>query len=619
MTQPPEPALAPRTIRARIHESAVRRVTRIYSATLADILAEGFQNARRAGATRVHLAIERWAVGPAAGEGRAVGPAAGKVATIERRTGDGANVETRAGQPGFTVTVSDDGEGIADPALLLSFGENGWDDALVRREDAAGFGFASLARRGCTVSSRPRSPEGGIRPGWRLDLSPAHFLGEEDAEVFADDGAPYPHGTAIALPVTESLAAIRNAAEQAVRHFPLPVVFETQTEGEASAGETLPRRAFLDGAVHAEAWRGLAFGVFRNRHRGYNDPDLNFLGLTLPVRLPAVETVQGATWTVRADVRDCPELELVLPARKEAVEAGFLREMREAARFAIYRAMAADPLPRPAFADWTRAQKAGIEISPPPAELRSWRPGIADLDDWREGTRPVPVGPGSLVLDCDPEPPEAQALWRAADRAGIASRLFEPDRRLTGYPWYDAIEQVIHIGTEVTTGDRPVPLDDLAVPKRTGSPEASLVQRPERIRMSLTTRTARDGKRVIDLDADLAFAGEAWSWVGDVLPLVTADSAIRPHELADRLRAAYFSASDDADADSWERQRELFDREALHIATRLLLSDDEACRASIAEAVHRELLWLAPRDRTVEIRIRRPDVTVTLSETDPAL
>ena len=52
----------------------------------------------------------------------------------------------------ITVTIADDGSGIADPAVLLSFGENGWSDDLVRREDAAGFGFASLSRRGC---SRP--------------------------------------------------------------------------------------------------------------------------------------------------------------------------------------------------------------------------------------------------------------------------------------------------------------------------------------------------------------------------------------------------------------------------------------------------------------------------------
>ena len=46
-----------RTIRARIHETAVKRVTRIYAATLADIFAETLQNSRRAGAVRVRISV----------------------------------------------------------------------------------------------------------------------------------------------------------------------------------------------------------------------------------------------------------------------------------------------------------------------------------------------------------------------------------------------------------------------------------------------------------------------------------------------------------------------------------------------------------------------------------
>ena len=276
----------PAAIRARIHESAVKRVTRAYASTLPEILVEEFQNSRRAGATRVRMTIETFP-----------GP----------------------GDTQFTVTIADNGDGIADPAVLLSFGENGWDEELVRREDAAGFGFASLARRGCTVSSRPRSPDGETPPGWRVGLEPEHFLGEAEAAVHPADDAPYPHGTSISFQATESMAAIRTAAENAARHYPLPVIFVDET-ADAPCDEELPRRAFLDGAVHAEHWHGLAFGVFRDRRRGYNDPDLNFFGLTLPVGLPAVETVNGPTWTIRADVQDCPDLELVLPARKEAVE-----------------------------------------------------------------------------------------------------------------------------------------------------------------------------------------------------------------------------------------------------------------------------------------------------------
>ena len=113
----------PERIRARVFEGALSRVTRMYAAGLADVFTETLQNSRRAGATRVRVTID-------------------------------ASEDT----PGaLSVTLTDDGAGIADPAVLLSFGENGWSEDLVRREDAAGMGFLSLARRGCTVASRPRS------------------------------------------------------------------------------------------------------------------------------------------------------------------------------------------------------------------------------------------------------------------------------------------------------------------------------------------------------------------------------------------------------------------------------------------------------------------------------
>ena len=583
----PEPAS--RTIRARIHESAVRRVTRTYAATLAEIFTELLQNARRAGATGIHIAVECAA--------------------------DDAGTP---GEPAFTVTLSDDGAGIADPAVLVSFGENGWSDELVRREDAAGFGFASLARRGCTVSSRPQTPDGAIAPGWTVELAPAHFLGEADAEARADEEAPLPHGTAISFEAAESMGAIRNAAENAARHYPLPVVFHDCTAGEPGCGAELPRRAFLDGAIHAEQWRGLAFGVFRDRHRGYNDPDLNFFGLTLPVRLPMVETVHGATWTVRADIGDCPDLELVLPARKEVVENAFLNEMRAAARLAIYRAMAADPDPRPAFEDWQQAHEAGIDIAAPPAMLRPWRPTVADDNDWIGSGGGAPAGPDALVMAADPEPPEAQALWRSAERAGIAPRLFEADNRLEGYGWYDGLDRVGHVFLEASAQGEWMALDDWPQPERTRLEPARLPSRPDAIRIELAVRSEAGERDALVLPADFAFAGEAWSWIHDTLPLVALDSRMQPHELAELMRAAFFSASDDPDADSWETQRCRFDEEALHIATRLLLSDDEACRTSIAEAVRRELMWLAPRGRAVDIRIHRPDITVTLGSADAA-
>ncbi len=564
MNDTPNISPHPERIRARIHEGALHRVTRMYTARLADVFTEALQNSRRAGATRL-------------------------LVTTEEASGAQA------------VTITDDGAGIADPAVLLSYGENGWSEELVRREDAAGMGFLSLARRGCTVASRACPGA-----GWRVELTPAHFLGEAEAIVVPDEDAPRPHGTAVRFRTEENREVIRRALENAARHYPLPVTLD---------GGVLPRRDFLENAVHTESWRGLAFGVFADRSRYRDEPDLNFHGLILPVRLPTVHPVDGPAWSVRADVRDCPGLELVLPARKEAVETPFLEEMREAARTAIYRAMArAETAPVIGFGEWKRARAAGVELPAPSPALRPWRPPIADIDNWLAGPSPEPLPADALVMDTELEPPEAQALWRAAERGGIAPRLFEADRRFQGYPWYDALPRVKDVCTDVAAGGEARPLEDFQTPPDRSGPSNEPFPRPDAIRMSLAVEGPEGTSETLTLDTDLAFAGEAWAWLADVEPLVTAGSAIEPAELAEVLRDAWFSPSDEADADSWETQRARFEEEALHLAIGLLCSEEEALRRTIASAVRRELFWLIPRDRAVTITVRGGAVGVDLAE-----
>ena len=389
------------TIHARVGDSAIDKVTRLFSAGLADIFTETLQNSRRGGANRV-------------------------AATIEQ---DGDTTR---------VTLADDGDGIADPAILLTFGESSWKPGIAEAEDPAGFGLLALSRRGCTL--RWRVPGGDPSPGYRLVLEPAHFLGRDAAHVVPDDSAPWPHGTAVTFEASEAPHAVRAFLETAARHYPLPVTID---------GKTVERRAFLDGALRAEPWKGLVFGVFKDSHSGYRVPDVNFHGLTLPVRLPQIDAVEGGVWSARADIDSCPDLELVLPARKEAVETPFLEEMREAARLAVYRAMAhADPAPRLAWTDWHKAKEAGIEMPEPPADLRPWRPAIADTDYWDERSAFTAVGSGALMMQADPEPPEAQALHRALGLTGLqggskpALRLLAPEPRFEGYPWYDALARV---------------------------------------------------------------------------------------------------------------------------------------------------------------------------------
>ena len=201
-----------------------------------------------------------------------------------------------------------------------------------------------------------------------------------DSELIGFGVRVYPNGAAISFKGDESLSAIEGALARAALHYPLPVTFN---------GRAVDRRAFLDGAVHVEPWRGIMFGAFKNGCRGYNDPDLNFHGLTLPVRLPHIVTLDSGTWTVRADIASCPELELVLAARKEAVETSFLEEMRDAARLAMYRAVAhADPAPRLVHEDWSRARDAGTG-KPDAGPYDPWAPHTVRIEGAKAHPTPL--------------------------------------------------------------------------------------------------------------------------------------------------------------------------------------------------------------------------------------
>ena len=293
--------------------------------------------------------------------------------------------------------------------------------------------------------------------------------------------------------------------------------------------------------------------------------------------------------------------------------------MREAARLAIYRAVAhADPAPRLAHEDWSRARDAGIHLPVPPAELYPWIPGTADVDYWREAPPFAPVDDNALVMAFDPDPHDAQAFYRAAVKGGLANRLFEADKRLEGYGWYDALSRVRDIRTGIEAGGITHPLDAL---RTTGNGAdgaiadggiADSFARPDAIHMHVDIVHPDGTPESIAVPADLALIGEAYGWLQDVRPLVTADSDLAPEELARLLNSGFFSPSDDADADSWETQRTRFEEEALHMALKLLCSDDEARRQSIANAVWREILWLMPRGREVGITVRDRKVSVEL-------
>ncbi len=88
---------------AKVSKRLLSKADRLFTGTLDGRMIEILQNARRAGATEVHII-----------------------------NSDGQ------------VTVRDNGQGIADFATLLDLGKSGWDESMESVEDPAGVGVFCL-------------------------------------------------------------------------------------------------------------------------------------------------------------------------------------------------------------------------------------------------------------------------------------------------------------------------------------------------------------------------------------------------------------------------------------------------------------------------------------------
>ena len=534
----------PDSIRAAIHEDAIQRVSRLFNATSTECFNELLQNSRRAGASRVDITIE-----------------------------DGL------------VTISDDGQGIADPGAVLAFGQSRWDNETARREDPAGMGVYALARKEDIVI-RSHHPQTGA--AWQVSLQPDHFTGQRAAPIIQLDPAETPAGTTVTF---RDPGACTSTAEGAARYYPLPVTVN---------GQELGRRNFLERCFHVEQWRGLKIGISRYQWP-LSQASLNFHGITIREDSVPSARCRDHDWYARIDVIDCPELELTLPARKEVVKTPFWKEVNTACRRAIYRSMAQYPepvdLPRKVQMD---AARLGIDLRVARPQLPPWKPAVTDHYASNRRTAREEVSPNDLVLACDLEVPDEQALGRAAERAGLLLQIRKADHDMMGYQWYDQLERIEDLTVLVDTGSGP-PLNLYEAQEEGGDIGQGRVKG---ITMVLDISGPRGQRRNLEIPADVALWNqkEPYEWEGQ-RPLVTDDSAIDPGGLADMLMGAYFSPNDDSEADSYETQKDDFRDYVTTVATGTLLSEEETMKQAVTQAVDRHLRFVLPRGwkATVEI------------------
>jgi hypothetical protein len=327
---------------------------------------------------------------------------------------------------------------------------------------------------------------------------------------------------------------------------------------------------------------------------------INFHGLVIHTHLPKVEWRWNRTLTVWIDVIDCPDLQLVLPARKEVVRNQFFENLKTECHQAIYQYIALQcgngiPHQLP-YQDWLRAKELGIELPEAARTLSAYVPRTANPDDW-ESAEEVSVAERTIVFDADLEPPDAQAFWRGFENAGLPYCLVAAWDKYRGYSWYEQLPKLSDVTFQIQIGDRTLTPEKAAT-------EAGQV-RPDGILITATIVHSDGTSEIISFTTDVAFYDEEvfyWSDMECVTLFVTKDSTIEVESLVELLKQSFFYPSDHSSSDSWTTQEEDFREEATSRAHKILSGEETARQERIRLVVERHLRWLLPRERETVLR-----------------
>ena len=430
------------TVRGRMSPDALLRAPELFDQSMATIVSELLQSARRAGATTVSVTIG----------------------------------QDPDGEP--FARFEDDGGGIDDVQALVAFGRTAWGDEVRRSEDTAGMGAYCLASRGCRVTSRGKS----------VVLSPNVFVGLEAAPV---QQAAHRPGTVIEFSlrrdasglVVDEVELLSQAIASECLYSPIPVSFE---------GRLIPRLPFLEHALEVRVIEGVAIGVYSQKawalrteqgpltgkHRSAGDEGLRhaagphgFEGLVSfgghvaktpeRVRVRDGDTEVTALW----EVRDNPRLRLLLPTRDRVIEDDAWHSLVKATRLALCDHVLRQPVHRLAMKDVRFARKNGIAATDPALVLTRWKPiaekALLPKPNWRSNADAFDKrgrASGDQALRCiivpGSWPPHARhVLFAAVRRMNPAPDFAAEDRALDGLAAYDELPRLTGLDLKVAHHD----------------------------------------------------------------------------------------------------------------------------------------------------------------------
>ena len=540
----------PTTFHACVADDAISKVSRLFNATLDDIFAELFQNARRAGATQITVSqIDYPDLGP-------------------------------------VICLIDNGPGLNDPRDLFTLGQSAWDHDVQSLEDAAGMGFFSLAGRRVRIIAQKQDTS----QSWMIDAEPDSFGGA--VPIACNDGPANHDGTTILI-ATKANESYVAAANHAARYLPIDVMVD---------GVRVERKDFLADAEHIEEWNGIRIGVYDRGPGGFrNNETVNFHGVTLHGRLPSLGQEFHRSYYARIDVIQCTDLKLVLPARKEIVENASMDELRSHISTIFCRLIKAAGAHSLSYDNFKRAADLGIHLPPAAMQLRVFEPSHADSDQNGYG-KVETINADDVVYVFDGGAIEEQNLAFALSAQRAETKLYDPKVGFEGYDWYDQLARVSVKGYRIV-GDT----DTTCV--EPGN-RHTMTERPDQLEIHCTLSDATHTEEWT-LATDWLILGEDDWGLDEVDIAVTKSSKATSADLVDFLERALFDPSDDVDAGSYDQQQRWFRDEAEDLAINLLETSHEAQINAITRVIDRELYWLRRQDQIITVNIGKGRIVVT--------
>ena len=487
-----------------ITEEDARGFAAATTCSLEEALEEVFDNARRAGATRIDVEV----------------------------TEDGDQ---------HTIRVQDNGTGLAGPEPLTAYGKPTWaQPGTPNGSGATGKGLARLGSRGYTLTSTDGAT------WWRTWIGINQLLGRSrPAREPIKKPARASWRTEVAFRSDATRSQIEQAVHQSGTQMDVPVYSNRLPITQRSTHET---------AVHVTTEHGVEFAIVRygKEETDRQIHDTLWDGRPIQGQMPCVEVLQRwwdddratAVWYgvhARGGEQSGSRTTRAGGVLQLADEAATTELRADAAR-ALYRyLLRSGSLERGLLRadDWKQAHDLGIDLPEPKLRLRKWH---AERNAPGETTEP---GPRTVLVKTDLPPGLSYTLKRAVEKTeGPKPVLAWPAPALTGYAAYDAATQLLAVTVLVIRNGRPEPLE---LAGRTGEHD-----RVDQIWVELTTQDGHGTARRTRLATDVALGSrQSGKAAMNDKVVVTRNGTTTLDELADLLENAF--STDDASSEQRRR------------------------------------------------------------------